>query len=243
MYYQVMQDVLTSLINCITISGGAIVGLNTIYQHRVKYRQQQLESQKYLLQPAPLKIQETQQQLEESSVNEILIQSSGIAEFDSQQQQLRQAQQKLEQADQHKLQLQANLDRVKYELQQSQQEDQENQRQLCQLQQQLSSSKEQLEQAHQHKLQLQANLDRVKYELQQSQQEEQQNQRQLCQLQQQLASSKEQLRQAKQELETTKAGLQGFVNRLFYLDRSAKSRFNDLLLNKELTKAIQPASE
>jgi chromosome segregation ATPase len=103
---------------------------------------------------------------------------------------------------------------------------------LSQLQQQLSFTQEQLEQtqqqlaqSHQHKLQIQSYFDA---KLQQAQIE-------LSQLRQQFSSTDEELQKTQQELNSTKEGVQGLVNKMFALDRSAKTRLKALSSNKEVS--------
>lgn len=102
---------------------------------------------------------------------------------------------------------------------------------LSQLQQQLSLTQEQLQEAqhqlaqsHQHKLQIQSCYDA---KLQQAQFE-------LSQLRQQLSSTEEELEKTQQDLNITKEGVQGFFNKMFDLDRGAKTKVKEIISNKEV---------
>ncbi|PPS40242.1 hypothetical protein [Chroococcidiopsis sp. TS-821] len=106
------------------------------------------------------------------------------------------------------------------------------QQQLSFTQEQLQQTQQQLAQSHQHKLQIQSYFDA---KLQQAQQQEQQAQIELSQLRQQLSSTEEELQKTQQELNSTKEGVQGFVNKMFYLDRSAKTKLKALFSNKEVS--------
>ncbi|MES1025927.1 hypothetical protein ABN584_23830 [Gloeocapsa sp. BRSZ] len=110
---------------------------------------------------------------------------------------------------------------------------------LSQLQQQLSLAQEQLQEAqhqlaqsHQHKLQIQSYYDA---KLQQAQQQEQQAQFELSQLRQQLSSTEEELQKTQQDLNITKEGVQGFFNKMFALDRGAKTKVKEIISNKEVS--------
>lgn len=186
MQYQLIQDTLTSIVNCVAISGVAIMSTSIVSKNwNQSQPQQSIQSN----------LPEAQQQPESFHDNT---------------------------QSQH-------LNRKIIELQEATQD--------------LQVIKQELEQSYQDKLQLQTCLEAVQLELQQAQQKELQNQSELCQLQQQLYHTEEQLQHTQQILENTQEGLQGFVNRLFYLDRNAKARISDLFSFKELIQVIQPASE
>ncbi|WP_198013613.1 helix-hairpin-helix domain-containing protein [Crinalium epipsammum] len=147
--------------------------------------------------------------------------------------QLSDSQNQLRQTQQERDIFPTELNRVTTELKQVCDQLELSEQNRLQLQNQLSETSGKLEKAQLETVQLQTQLAEVQLQLKQYQEQTAHYQTECKQLQQDLANTEEKLQQTQLELQNISEGLQGFINRMFQIDRKVKQNLKNFIYKEQ----------